>query len=111
MILVTATLTLNIKRTIVFAQSNSTINSTSSSQSDNQTIGVNQTSHSNLPPELEDKLLKERIEMEAEQGAIKAPIATAGDNNAMLFGGSIKQEIMKYCSKHLQTQDKPLVLK
>ena len=50
MILITATLSMGIKAAvIVFAQGNNSTNGTSSSQSDNQTSGVDKNTHSKLP--------------------------------------------------------------
>jgi len=49
LILITATLTLNIKGAVIFAQDNNSTNSTGSLQSDNQTTGVDNDPHSKFP--------------------------------------------------------------
>jgi len=49
-ILISSILTLNNKGIVILAQSNTSTNSTSSSQSDNQTSGVDNNPHSNMPP-------------------------------------------------------------
>jgi len=48
-ILISSILTLNNKGIVILAQSNTSTNSTSSSQSDNQTSGVDKNTHSNMP--------------------------------------------------------------
>ena len=48
-ILISSILTLNNKGIVILAQSNTSTNSTSSSQSDNQTSGVDKNTHSKLP--------------------------------------------------------------
>ena len=48
-ILISSILTLNNKGIVILAQSNTSANSTSPSQSDNQTSGVDKNTHSNLP--------------------------------------------------------------
>ena len=48
-ILISSILTLNNKGIVILAQSNNSTNSTSPSQSDNQTSGVDKNTHSNMP--------------------------------------------------------------
>jgi hypothetical protein len=48
-ILISSIPTLNNKGIVILAQSNTSTNSTSSSQSDNQTSGVDKNTHSKLP--------------------------------------------------------------
>src|SRR3954451_2662110 len=48
-ILISSILTLNNKGIVILAQSNTSNNSTSPSQSDNQTSGVDKNTHSKLP--------------------------------------------------------------
>src|SRR6476646_10155939 len=48
-ILISSILTLNNKGIVILAQSNTSTNSTSPSQSDNQTSGVDKNTHSNMP--------------------------------------------------------------
>ena len=52
-ILISSTLTLNNKGIVILAQSNNSTNSTSPSQSDNQTSGVDKNTHSNMPSQSE----------------------------------------------------------
>jgi hypothetical protein len=53
-ILISTILTLNNKGIVILAQSNTSINSTSPSQSDNQTSRVDKNTHSKLPKSASD---------------------------------------------------------
>ena len=57
-ILISSILTLNNKGIVILAQSNTSANSTSPSQSDNQTSGVDKNTHSNLPKSALDLFYK-----------------------------------------------------